>query len=76
MASLTKSGAPSLGTAWHGVAVALGAAVAATMRAWSEARVRADERSAINVLGPQQLKDIGLTRGDIERTLQRSDYWR
>jgi uncharacterized protein YjiS (DUF1127 family) len=39
-------------------------------------QARAQERARLRELSPEMLKDVGLTRGDIERTLQRSDDWR
>ena len=37
---------------------------------------RAQQRARLAELGPDELKDLGLTRGDVERTLQRPEYWR
>jgi uncharacterized protein YjiS (DUF1127 family) len=43
-----------------------------TMRVWSE---RAASRRALAMLNDHLLRDIGLTRGDVERELMRP-FWR
>ena len=76
MTSLTDSGAADFRVAWQNVFAALGAALRASVHALMDMQARARERSRLRELTPDMLKDVGLTRGDIERTLQRSDYWR
>jgi len=76
MASLVQSNSVDVRGAWVAVFVALGAALAASVRFLMEAQERAQQRARLIELGPNELKDMGLTRGAIERTLQRSDYWR
>jgi uncharacterized protein YjiS (DUF1127 family) len=76
MTSLTQSGGADFRVAWRNAFAALGAALRASVHALMDMQARAQERHRLRELTPEMLKDVGLTRGDIERTLQRSDDWR
>jgi uncharacterized protein YjiS (DUF1127 family) len=76
MASLVEHDSVDVRGAWVAVFVAFGGALGASLRFLMAAQERAQQRARLAELGPRELKDMGLTRGDIERTLQRSDYWR
>lgn len=76
MASLVQSNSVDVRGAWVAVFVAFGAALGASVRFLMAAQERAQQRARLAELGPNELKDMGLTRGDIERTLQRAEYWR
>ena len=76
MASLVQHDGVDVRGAWAAVFVALGAALGASVRFLMEAQERAQQRARLAELGLHELKDMGLTRGDIERTLQRPEYWR
>ncbi len=76
MTSLTTSDAADFRVAWRNVFAALGAALRASVHALMDMQARAQERSRLREMTPEMLKDVGLTRGDIERTLQRPDDWR
>lgn len=76
MASLTQNDSIDVRGAWVAVFVALGAALGASVRFLMAVQERAQQRARLAELGPDELKDMGLTRGDVERTLQRPEYWR
>ncbi len=76
MASLVQHDGIDVRGAWVAVFVALGAALGASVRFLMAAQERAHQRARLAELGARELKDMGLTRGDIERTLQRPEYWR
>jgi uncharacterized protein YjiS (DUF1127 family) len=76
MTSLANCCGPDLRDAWRDVFSALGAALVASVHAVMRIQERARERHALRSLGPEQLKDMGLTPGDVEHILQRTDYWR
>ncbi|MCA3262277.1 MAG: DUF1127 domain-containing protein [Telmatospirillum sp.] len=76
MASLVQSNSVDVRGAWIAVFVALGGAIGASVRCLMAAQERAQQRARLREMGPDMLKDVGLTRGDIERTLQRAEYWR
>ena len=76
MASLVQHDSVDLRGAWVAVFLALGGAIGASVRFLMAAQERAQQRARLAELGSRELKDMGLTRGDIERTLQRPEYWR
>ena len=76
MASLVQHDSVDVRGAWVAVFVALGAALGASLRFLMAAQERAQQRARLIELGPRELKDMGLTRGDVERTLQRPEFWR
>jgi uncharacterized protein YjiS (DUF1127 family) len=76
MASLVQNNSVDVRGAWVAVFVAFGGALAASVRFLMAAQERAQQRARLAELGPEALKDMGLTRGDVERTLQRPEYWR
>ncbi|MFN7193241.1 MAG: DUF1127 domain-containing protein [Rhodospirillales bacterium] len=76
MASLVQSNSVNVRRAWIAVFVALGGALSASARFLMAAQERAQQRARLREMGPDMLKDVGLTRGDVERTLQRPEFWR
>jgi uncharacterized protein YjiS (DUF1127 family) len=76
MASLVQHDSVDVRRAWIAVFVALGGALSASARFLMAVQERAQQRARLAELGPDELKDMGLTRGDVERTLQRPEYWR
>jgi uncharacterized protein YjiS (DUF1127 family) len=76
MASLTQHDSIDVRGAWVAVFVALGAALGASVHFLMAVQERAQQRARLREMGPDMLKDVGLTRGDVERTLQRPEYWR
>jgi uncharacterized protein YjiS (DUF1127 family) len=76
MTSLVQNNSVDVRGAWVAVLVAFGGALGASVQFLMAAQERARQRARLAELGARELKDMGLTRGDIERTLQRSDCWR
>ena len=76
MASLIAHESVNVRGAWVAVFVALGDAVAVSLRFLMAAQERAQQRARMAELGPRELKDMGLTRSDVERALARDAFWR
>gem|GEM_PF-3841441 len=76
MTNLVQTVPADAGHAWRAVFAALGAALAASVRAVFAMQERAYERARMAELDGDALKDMGLTRGDVERQLQKSDWRR
>ena len=74
MTNLVQTANPDLGSAWRAVLTALGAALRASVRALFDWQERAHERARMAELDGAALKDMGLTRGDVERQLQRGKW--
>jgi uncharacterized protein YjiS (DUF1127 family) len=76
MRNLIQTANPEVGSAWRAAFVALGAALSASVSAVFAMQERASERARLAELDADALKDMGLTRGDVERQLQKSNWWR
>ena len=74
MSNLIQTANPEVGSAWRAAFVAFGAALTASVSAIFAMQERASERARMAELGPDALKDMGLTRGDVERQLQKSNW--
>jgi uncharacterized protein YjiS (DUF1127 family) len=75
MSNLIQTANPEVGSAWRAAFVALGAALTASVSAMFAMQERARERARMAELDADALKDMGLTRGDVERHLQKSNWW-
>jgi uncharacterized protein YjiS (DUF1127 family) len=60
-----------LRTSWGAAFAALGAALTASVRVLFVLQERARERAQLAELGPEALKDMGLSPADVDRELRR-----
>jgi uncharacterized protein YjiS (DUF1127 family) len=71
MTCIAQPHSPALGSAWRTAFAAFGAALAASVQALLDAQNRARQHRQLAEMSPELLKDMGLTRGDVETELSR-----
>lgn len=71
MTCIAQTHSVDLRSAWLAAFAALGAALAASVRIVLAARRQRHERMRLAELGPGLLKDLGLTRADVETEYSR-----
>lgn len=71
MTCIAQSHNIALGSAWRAVFTAIGTALVASVRALLDAQDRARQHRQLAEMSPELLKDMGLTRSDVEDELSR-----